>query len=264
MRGRGGSERRIVGEVLSDTMLRTGQQPVHDCASPSWDIMDATTDMGERSSSTIRMTRETGGSSRTRRNGLPDGVDLYPEYLTRLLRDEPYNPGSGATPCSQSRGHTDRQCGQRGCRSFVSFLRVRRSMASSLTRPGASCPCLHQTPATRKGANLDDHRLLCPNHGVTTLFGITRDNSGTRRRRRWAHVLHEPGAGPDGSVALPSVRPTPMTTGWRTAGHVPIRGNNDGWNPARPPTREITTRMGYRHLDPSPDSGTTTRTAMAS
>ena len=256
----------VVGFVDSETTLGLLNGPCTTELTPSWNMMDATTDIAP----TVTFHDDPGDADDKGEqfedadgNGLADGVDKYPEYLTRLLRDLPYNPfDPGASVPLQP---IQRTYGQQVVASedvslqFVSFP------------PGTKINGFQTDPAWGFMSVLviqdtgDPGRVLepstitdfcAPNHGVTTLFGITRDNAATTADEGGHMYITNPAPGPTGSIALPSSEADADDDGLEnTLDTCPFEGNNDGWNPRTESHVGDSDEDGIPNIcDPSPNN----------
>lgn len=256
----------VVGEVASDTTLGLANNPCTTALHPSWDMMDATTDM----SATVTFHDDPGDADDQGEqfedadgNGLPDGVDLYPEYLTRLLRDLPYNPADpGASTPLQP---IQRTYGQ----AVVASEDV--SLQFATFPPGTKINGTQTNPAWGFMSVLviqdtgDPGRVLepstitdfcAPNHGVTTLFGITRENDSTAAVEGGFTYITAPAAGPTGSIVLASSEGDTDADGIEEPlDTCPFDASVDGWDPRNDSHVGDDDQDGIPNIcDPSPDS----------
>ena len=256
----------IAGKVLSNTTLGLSNNPCTTALTPSWDMMDATTDMSE----TVTFHDDPGDDGDQGEqfedadgNGLPDGVDKYPEYLTRLLRDEAFNilDPDASTPLQP----IQRTYGQ----AVVAGDDV--SLQFVMFPPGTKINGTQTDPAWGFMSVLviqdtgDPGRVLAtstitdfcaPNHGETTLYGITRDNPATAANEGGHRYITNPVAGPTGSIVLPSSEADADDDGIEnTLDTCPNEGNNDGWDPRSNSHTGDNDEDGIPNIcDPEPDS----------
>ena len=196
-------------------------------------------------------------------NGLPDGVDLYPAYLTRLLRNHPFNPGDPGA--SQPLQPVQRVYGQ----SVVAAEDV--SLQFVTFAPGTLINDFQPDPAWGLMSVLviqntgDPGRVLepstitdfcAPNHAETTLFGITRENDDTAAAEAGFTYITNPAAGPTGSLVIASSEGDTDADGLEeTLDTCPFEGNNDGWDPRNDTHVGDNDQDGIPNIcDPSPDS----------
>ena len=232
----------IVGEVASDTTLGLANNTCTTLLHPSWTMMDSTTDIG----TTVKFEDDPADADDKGEqfedadgNGLPDGVDLYPAYLTRLLRNHPFNPGDPGA--SQPLQPVQRVYGQ----SVVAAEDV--SLQFVTFAPGTLINDFQPDPAWGLMSVLviqntgDPGRVLepstitdfcAPNHAETTLFGITRENDDTAAAEAGFTYITNPAAGPTGSLVIASSEGDTDADGLEeTLDTCPFEGNNDGWDP---------------------------------
>ncbi len=254
----------VTGQVSSDTTLGLANNPCTTALAPSWNMMDATTQI----SPTVTFHDGDDADDRGEQfedadgNGLADGVDMYPEYLTRLLRDVPYSPfDPGASTPLQP---IQRTYGQ----AIVASEDV--SLQFVTFPPGTKINGFQTDPAWGFMSVLviqdtgDPGRVLepstitdfcAPNHAVTTLYGITHDNAGTTADEGGHMYVTNPAAGPTGSIVLPSSEADADDDGLEnTLDTCPFEGNNDGWNPRTGSHAGDSDEDGIPNIcDPSPN-----------
>jgi hypothetical protein len=228
-------------------------------------MMDATTDMSQ--TVVFHDTDDAGDQGEQFEdadgNGLPDGVDLYPEYLTRLLRDVPYNPmDPGASVPLQP---IQRTYGQAVVASedvslqFVSFPPGTKINGTQTDPAWGFMSVLVIQDTGDPGRVLEPSTITdfcAPNHGDTTLFGITRDNEATAANEGGHKYITNPAAGPTGSISLLSSEADADGDGIENPlDTCPFEGNNDGWNPRTNSHTGDNDEDGIPNIcDPSPDS----------
>jgi hypothetical protein len=98
--------------------------------------------------------------------------------------------------------------------------------------------------------------FCAPNHGVTTLYGISRDNGATAANEGGHKYVTFPAPGPTGSIILPSSEADADDDQLEnTLDTCPFEGNNDGWNPRSESHTGDNDEDGIPNIcDPSPDS----------
>lgn len=254
----------LVGKVESTTVLGLLNGQCTSVLTPSWNLMDATTDIND----TV-VFHDTDGNGVGEQfedadgNGLPDGVDKYPEYLTRLLRNHFYNPlDPGASQPLQPIQRTYGQAVVGGDDVSLGFV---------LFPPGTMINDFQPDPAWGfmsvlviqdtgdPGRQIEPSSITdfcAPNHSVTTLYGITRNNPATAANEGGHKYITNPAAGPTGSIALPSSEydadddgiENPLDT-------CPFDGNPDGWDPRSDSFAGDNDEDGIPNVcDPSPNS----------
>ncbi|HSP54937.1 MAG TPA: thrombospondin type 3 repeat-containing protein [Dehalococcoidia bacterium] len=254
----------IIGKVTSDTTLGLLNGACTQVLHPFWDMMDATTDMSQ---TVVFHDTDSDGKGQqfqdANGNGLPDGVDLYPEYLTRLLRDEAYNPGDpGAStplqPIQRTYGQTN-VGGDDVSLQFVTFPPGTK-INGTQTDPNwgfMSVLVIQDTGdpgRVLKPSSITD--FCAPNHGVTTLYGFTRDNPATAANEGGHMYMTNPVPGATGSIVLASSEADEDSDGLEnTLDTCATQGNNDGWNPRTESNVGDNDQDGIPNIcDPTPDA----------
>ena len=256
----------VVGKVTSDTTLGLINGPCTQVLHPTWDMMDATTDMSQ----TVTFHDDPGDADDVGEqfedadgNGLADGVDKYPEYLTRLLRNEAYNPlDPGASTPLQPIQRTYGQANVADDDVSLQFATFPPGTKINGTQTDPAWGFMSVLVIQDTG---DPGRVLAtstitdfcaPNHGVTTLYGISRDNGATAANEGGHKYVTFPAPGPTGSIILASSEADADDDGLEnTLDTCPFEGNNDGWNPRSDSHTGDNDEDGIPNIcDPSPDS----------
>lgn len=188
-------------------------------------------------------------------NGTPEGVDQYPEYLMRLLRDQPFNPlDPGASNPLQPIQRVYGQAPVGGDDVSLQFATFPPGTTINGFTPDPnwgfmSVLVIQDTGDPLKVPETSSITDFCaPNHGVTTLFGVTRDNGATAALEAGNLYMTFPGAGPTGSVILASSEYDADDDGLEnTLDTCPFEGNPDGWDP------RTNTNTGDADMDGIPD-----------
>ncbi len=248
----------VTGVVDSQTTVGLLNGNCTNGLTPQWTMMDATTDTSETvtfhddpldAGDVGEQFEDSDG------NGLPDGVDKYPEYLLRLLRDQPYNPfdpgaSSPLEPIQRTYGQAN-VGGDDVSLQFVMFAPGTTINGSPMDPNWGfmSVLVIQDTGDVEKVVEPTSITDFCaPNHGVTTLYGITRDNPATAADEGGHKYVTFPAPGATGSIVLASSEYDADDDGIEnTIDTCPEEGNPDGWNPKN------NSNTGDADLDGIPD-----------
>jgi hypothetical protein len=200
-----------------------------------FDLMDATTNM---SSTTVF--QDTNGNGQGEQfqddngNGVPNGAESYPDYLTRLVRSDPYPGGQPLQPIQRLYGQTNVAQTDVSL-NFVTFAPGTRingvDFDAALGYPSVA---ILQNTGDPEGvftpSAITD--FCTPLTTTTTTFGVTKNNPDTSADESG---MTNRTNGPDGAytfVVYTVSQPDADSDGIENAlDPCPTQGNPDGWDP---------------------------------
>lgn len=226
----------VVGQMLSHAVLGllNGQ-----CATPldlPFTLLDATTD---QSQTVVFHDTDADGTGQQFEDddadGLPNGVEMYPDYLQRLVRSAPFPNGEPLAPVLREYGQTN----VGGSWVSVQFLLFAPGIVINGLPLDASLGypvvfVLQNTGDPGQVAEPSGITDFCtPHDTVTTFFGVTQDNPATPATDEGGVVnLTNPA---DGGYVFVGFVPSEydydgdgLENGLDTC---PLSGNPDGWDP---------------------------------
>ena len=235
----------FVGKVAADATLGLANSGCFNAVSPTWDIMDATTDMG----TTVIFEDDPLDADATGEefeddnlNGIPNGAEMYPEYLTRLIHGpqvwDAMDPGSAPLqPMLRSYGKTVIASTDVSLQFLlfppgitINGLPIPASSGYSLITvlQNTGDPGAISTPGTITDS-------CSPVTSLATTYGITRNNPATAADEGGFVLLTAPAPGTYEAHALLFSNRDEDNDGIENqldpCSVPPNDGNPDGWSP---------------------------------
>lgn len=235
----------IVGQVLADSSLGLANGACNTLISDiDFQMMDATTDMSETVDFEDTNDNDIGDQFEIGSNGLPEGVNKYPTYLTRLIRDLPYNPGDpGASTPLQPIMRSFGTAVVAGEDVSVQFLIFQPGiMVNGLQLdPAAGFSIITVTQNTGDPGAIPEPSTItdqCTPFGADAVtYGITRDNPNTNTNEAGNTLITSPAPGQYAIGALLFSNRDEDNDGIENqVDPCPVSGNPDAWDPLDPNT----------------------------
>jgi hypothetical protein len=203
-----------------------------------FDLMDATTNMG---STTVYQDSNGNGQGEqfedSDGNGIPNGAEAYPDYLTRLVRDEPFPGGSPAQPIQRLYGQTNVAQTDVSLNFLIFAPGTKINGVANDAALGYPSVALLQNTGDPEGifAPTAITDFCTPLETSTTTFGVTRDNPNTGASEGGTTNRTNPGDGGYTFVVFTRSQNDADADGIENAlDPCPTEGNPDGWDPREP------------------------------
>lgn len=258
----------MVGVVESDTVLGLLNSACNNQLDLTFELMDATTDMSEQVVFHDTDDNDTGEQFEDDDgNGIPNGAEMYPDYLTRLIRDQAFNPADpdASAPLQPiARLYSQLRISSDVDNTSVQFL---------VLQPGGTINGVPLDPRLGYPVvlvlnNLGDPGLVAqpgpvtsfcsPLSSVSTTFGMTQDNPDTDADESGLTYLTNPGEGTYPMVLFLASEADADGDGIENPlDSCPTQGNSPGWDPRDPGTPGDNDMDGIPNIcDVTPDQNT--------
>lgn len=225
----------VVGDMRSQAVLGLLNGSCNSLLDLQFTLLDATTD---QSQTVVFHDADSDGNGEQFEDddgdGLPNGVEMYPEYLLRLIRTAPFPQGEPLRPVLRQYGQTN----VGGSWVSVQFLLFAPGIIinglplhESLGYPAVFV--LQDTGDPGQEAQPSAITDFCtPHDTVTTFFGITRDNPATESDEAGVVNMTNPA---DGGYVFTGFVPSKYDADGdgveNSLDTCPFSGNPDGWDP---------------------------------
>lgn len=255
----------MVGVVESDTVLSLLNGACSTNLDLEFQLMDATTDMSEQVVFHDTDDNEAGEQFEDDdENGIPNGVEMYPDYLTRLIRNVPFGT-EGSEPLQPiARLYSQVRVASNVDNTSVQFV---------VLEPGTTINGLplHESlgfPVVLVLNNLGDPGIVAqpssitgfctPLASTTTIFGTTEDNPNSVAAEGGDTYLTNPPEGTYNLVLFLASEYDADGDGHENPlDECPIEGDTAGWDPRDPTMPGDNDGDGIPNIcDPSPNVNT--------
>lgn len=252
----------MVGAVESDTVLSLLNGACSTNLDLVFELMDATTDMSEMV--VFHDTDEDDAGEQFEDddgNGIPNGVEMYPDYLTRLIRNLPFGT-EGSEPLQPiARLYSQLRVASDVDNTSVQFV---------VLEPGSTINGLplHESlgfPVVLVLNNLGDPGIVAqtspitgfctPMTSTTTIFGVTEDNGNSAAVEGGDAYLTNPPEGTYNLVLFLASEYDADGDGHENPlDQCPVEGDTAGWDPRDPAMPGDNDGDGIPNIcDPSPN-----------
>lgn len=252
----------VVGVVESDTVLGLLNGACNSQLDLEFVLLDATTDMSEQV-----VFHDTDGDGAGQQfeddngNGLPNGVEMYPDYLTRLIRTLPFGVEGSEVLQPIARSYSQIRVASDVDNVSVQFV---------VLEPGVTINGLPLHPSLGFPVvlvlnNLGDPGIVAqpssitdfctPLSSVSTFYGMTQDNPNTDAVEESKPYLTNPAEGAYNMVVFLASEYDADGDGIENPlDPCPIHGNTPGWDPRNPASPGDNDGDGIPNIcDPTPN-----------